>query len=938
METGGRAFEVKDYVRVFTKRKWFIVVITLAAGMLGGLYAVSYRPTYRAQSVVLIRRQAVERIQFTEEMAIESQNVSAQLTLDTQARIAKSYDVAQRTANKLGARESGGKIVADATEIVDSLEVFPEEPDRLVIRASNSEQAKALAFANETAETFVVKSAELRRADVAAAREFLETQIDAVSGRLDRLDRELAEYQHQVGIVVPQVEASAAKSQLSQYQRELDTALTNLATLQARRSTLQAQLSSAQPLIEVPVKQVHPERAMVEKLLHDEQVALTHLQSNYKENHPKVAEARRRIEVLQARLADLPATEDSKEFRANPDVTTLEKEIQNADLSIAETQQQINGLQAIVLRLTSETVDLPIELATIARLESQIELARSTYKTFLVQLEQSKLREEIKKSSAAVIDRAVTAHEVRPALGRMTMFALALGLFAGLMVALLLEALDDTFHSPEDLTHYTDVEFLGMVPMLETSKDELVTIASPKSPPAEAYRVLRSNIHFAQVDNPGRTFLVTSAGAGEGKSLTAANLAVVFAQAGQKVLVIDADLRRPSLQRLLHVDRERGLTNVLIGESTLDEVIVEVENVPGLLIVPTGPLPPNPADLLGSEQMSEVIREASELAEVVILDSPPAIVLTDAILLASKVDQTLLIAECEHVSRTAFVEMVRLIRHARGSVIGTILNKLRLSTSDYYYYYYYYYYDHAREEPVPAITESEAAADADMPLVEDVFGETKAAPERPEARVRQKPEAGMMADLFGDIDTVQQDAEPEPVEQPSRDTMDDLGHDTAAAREETEAQQVPEEPSVDITEEASGDVETAPDDTGAQARVEPISDMMDDLLGRAETTPERAESEEIATPEAAEKAETGAETSELPPASTPEPEPPLSQEPPPTPAPQPEPTPSEEPQPPPVPPAVEETEPTEEPRPRRPRSKNGGDSLLDDLLGLNGDE
>jgi len=168
--------------------------------------------------------------------------------------------------------------------------------------------------------------------------------------------------------------------------------------------------------------------------------------------------------------------------------------------------------------------------------------------------------------------------------------------------------------------------------------------------------------------------------------------------------------------------------------------------------------------------------------------------------------------------------------------------------------------------------------------------------------------------------------------------MDDLGHDTAAAREETEAQQVPEEPSVDITEEASGDVESAPDDTGAQARVEPISDMMDDLLGRAETTPDRAESEEIATPEAAEKAEVGAETSELPPASTPEPEPPLSQEPPPTPAPQPEPTRSEEPPPPPVPPAVEETEPTEEPRPRRPRSKNGGDSLLDDLLGLNGDE
>ena len=901
METGGRAFEVKDYVRVFTKRKWFILVITLAAGMLGGLYAVSYRPTYRAQSVVLIRRQAVERIRFTEEMAIESREVRAELTLQTQARIATSYDVARRTANKLSARESGDKIATDATEIVDSLDAFPEEPDRLVIRASNSEQVKALAFANETAETFVAKSAELRRSDVAAARAFLETQIDVVSNRLERLDRELAEYQHEVGIVVPQVEASAAKSQLSSYQRDLDAALTDLATLQARKSTLQVQLADTEPLIEIPVKQVHPERVNVENLLQQEQAALTNVQSRYKEGHPKVAEVKRRIEALDARLASLPETKESKKFNANAEVTALEKGIQNADLSIAEVQQRINRLQTIVARLAAETAALPIELATIARLESQIALARSTYRTFLIQLEQSKLREEIKKSSATVIDRAVTAHEVRPALGRMTMFALALGLFCGLMVALLLEALDDTFHSPEDLTHYTDVEFLGMVPMLEITADELVTIASPKSPPAEAYRVLRSNIHFAQVDSPGRTFLVTSAGAGEGKSLTAANLAVVFAQAGQKVLLMDADLRRPSLQRLLHVERDTGLTNVLIGESTLEEVLIEVENVPGLLAVPTGPLPPNPADLLGSDRMTEVIQEAAQLAEVVILDSPPAIVLTDAIVLSSKVDQVLLIAECEHVSRTAFLEMVRLIRHARGSILGTILNKLRLSTSDYYYYYYYYYYDHARDKPVPAITELGPTAEGEMSLVADLFGEVEARPAEPKPGVREKPAAEMIEDLFAGTDTAQQEREPEP-------------------------QEVPEESGVDITEDVPGGVETALEDTSTQAPVGPATDMMAELLGGAETPPAPAEPEEAPVPEPEEQAEPPAERLEPPPAPAalpePEPEPPVSLQP--------------QPPAPPVPAPAQEAEPADEPRP--PRSSNGGDSMLDDLLGLGGDD
>jgi capsular exopolysaccharide synthesis family protein len=180
--------------------------------------------------------------------------------------------------------------------------------------------------------------------------------------------------------------------------------------------------------------------------------------------------------------------------------------------------------------------------------------------------------------------------------------------------------------------------------------------------------------------------------------MTVANLAVVFAQSGQKVLLIDSDLRRPSQQRLFNIDRDYGLTNVLIGESSLEEVWTEIDAVPGLHVVPSGPLPPNPADLLDSERMSQTIQRATELADIVFLDSPPAIVLTDAVLLSAKVDQTLLIAECDHVSRSAFKEMVRLIRQARGSVLGAVLNKLRLSSSDYYYYYYYYY-DYTRDTP-----------------------------------------------------------------------------------------------------------------------------------------------------------------------------------------------------------------------------------------------
>jgi len=709
METDARHFEIKDYIRIFTKRKWVIVLVTLAATMIGGLYAASYRPTYRATALILIRKQPIEHIQFAEQRPIESRDTSEEFTLETLARIAIAYHTAERTAAKLSARTSGKRIVTNASEIVKSTKAYPQKPDRLIIETTNEERNKAIGFTNETAETFVTISAELRNQDVLAAKEFLKKQLENVSATLDELELQLAEYQQQVGIVIPQTEAKATVEDLRSYRHALDEANTALQVSLASRQMLQTQLAQAQakPIIEIQAKEPNPERALIQSQIRHERVNLVNLLAKYKEDHPQVAQTKRTIQSLEARCKHVPQFIEVINPRVNPRIEALQNQISSMDITIAQHQQRINRLDSIVARILGTSTDLPLQLAYISRLESKIALARSTYESFMAQLEQTKLREAIKEGSATIIDRAADAEEIRPRLGRMIIFGFALGLFCALMLALMLEALDDTFHSPDDITHYTDVPFLGMIPMMEERADELVTISAPKSPPAEAYRALRSNIHFAQLDSPARTYLVTSAGAGEGKSLTAANLAVVFAQSGQRVLLLDSDLRRPTLHRFLHIDADRGLTNVLIGESTLEEVIQQTQ-IPGLSIVCSGPLPPNPADMLNSDQMAEILRQATILFDTVLLDSPPAIVLTDAVLLASRVDQTILVAECDHVSRTAFTEMIRLIRHARGNILGTVLNKLKLTTSDYYYYYYYYY-DYSREMPVPQITD--AAAD-----------------------------------------------------------------------------------------------------------------------------------------------------------------------------------------------------------------------------------
>jgi len=328
---------------------------------------------------------------------------------------------------------------------------------------------------------------------------------------------------------------------------------------------------------------------------------------------------------------------------------------------------------------------------SLTQLQDKATLARLTYEALLQELRDTRLKEAAKQGTARILDQAIKAQEIKPSWGRAMIFAGMLGVFAGVMLALFLEALDDTIHSPEDILRDTTVAFLGIAPWTEQDPERLVTLASPKSPPAEAFRTLRSNINFALVDQPAHSFLVTSAGAGEGKTLTAANLAVVFAQAGQSVVLVDSDLRRPLLHRVFDCDSTMGLTNILVGELPLPQALQDT-GVENLKLITSGPLPPNPAELLDSAAMQAFINQVSQQADIIIYDSPPAIMLTDAIVLSAKIERTILVAEAGQVTRDAFNEMVRLITNARGNILGAVLNKLKVTAGDYYYYYYYYYY------------------------------------------------------------------------------------------------------------------------------------------------------------------------------------------------------------------------------------------------------
>lgn len=220
----------------------------------------------------------------------------------------------------------------------------------------------------------------------------------------------------------------------------------------------------------------------------------------------------------------------------------------------------------------------------------------------------------------------------------------------------------------------------------KTNIRHLITKLNPRSPISEQYRTIRTNIQYASVDEELKTMLVTSSGPGEGKSMTTANLAVVYAQQGKRVLLIDADLRKPTVHYTFRLDNLRGLSNILVGENTLEESISD-SNIENLDIISCGPIPPNPAELLASRKMQQFIREASALYDLIIFDTPPVLAVTDAQILANFVDGSVLVVRSGRTETEAALKAKEALMPAKAKLLGTVLNDREKKASNYYYYY-----------------------------------------------------------------------------------------------------------------------------------------------------------------------------------------------------------------------------------------------------------
>jgi len=372
-----------------------------------------------------------------------------------------------------------------------------------------------------------------------------------------------------------------------------------------------------------------------------------------------------------------------QEERYAASLSNIEKQLQELPVKIEETQRELLALGSAN---DSES------LAERARLETALASYRNTYSALLGSYEQMRLSAIQSSNTLTIFDPAsAPVAPVRPNKLQNTVLAGAVGALLALGVVFLIEYLDDTLKNSEDVSRVLGLSTLGAIGQLGKENDELITAHHPLASVSEDFRVLRTNLRFAGVDKALRTILVTSPAPSEGKTVTAANLAVVLAQSGLRVALVDADLRRPRQHHLFNIPSgAEGLTESLVEGKTDGRITQPLADF-DLRLLPAGALPPNPVEMVGSQRMRQLLEGLASEADVVVVDSPPVLSMADAAVLAQAVDGVLLAVEANKTRRGAAQDAVLSLQQIGANVLGVVLTQVPQRNSRYYYYYREYY-------------------------------------------------------------------------------------------------------------------------------------------------------------------------------------------------------------------------------------------------------
>jgi polysaccharide biosynthesis transport protein len=715
-EPDGEVIDLRELWEVMVKRRWTIIVFTAIVVVAAVTATYLMTPIYRASLTLQIDREDIKVVKIEEVAPVDAS--TGQDYLQTQYELLKSRSLAQRVIDQMGlanrleqapppsplaqARDwlelwltRGGadqeaqpdratpdpaaenaRIEGVITDFLRALTVEPIRNSRLVrLYYQSPDPQLATTILNNLAKSYINLNLERRFDASTYARNFLQERLQQVKAKLEESERDLVEISRREEIIAIDQKESVITGNLTAASAALIEA--GQKRMEAEAIYRQMQATRGQGLTQVLeskiIQDLKQTKAKLEAQYQDDL-------STYKPAYPNMVELRNQIKQVDAMI-----NEEVGNIRA-----AITSNFEAAKSEEAMLRTNLQQMKQEVLSLQSRSIPL-----TILRRESDTN--RQLYEGLLQRYKEVGVAAGIGTNNISVVDQAkVPSRPYKPSLRLNALLALVLGLLGGVGLAFLFEHLDDSFRRPEELERLLGLPLLGVIAKVPQALGDNRALAlighdDPRSAFAEAYRSLRTALQFSTANGVPRLLAVTSAMAGEGKSTSALSLAIQFAQSGRRTLLIDADLRKPSLHTMLTLDSQTGLTNYLAGGEAQPAEITRPTHIANLFAIPCGPLPPNPGELLASARMLELLTLAAERFDQVIVDSPPVLGLADALIIGNLCEGTLLTIAMGSTSRSYVQGAVKRLRGARVPLLGTILTKLEAGAGGYGYYRSYYY-------------------------------------------------------------------------------------------------------------------------------------------------------------------------------------------------------------------------------------------------------
>ena len=732
----GYEMSLQDYLRVIFKRKWIILVSTFTIFVTSLVYTSKLIPRYVASGRVELNYQSTLATLLADALLYKGNELATAINFATSMPVMEN---AVRRLGLVGPDATKADVLVEASKLQAGASAIGDGQTNFITISFTHWDPKFCAEAVDAiAEGFSEEYRSRNTKDADQIKLFLEEQARMAEQQLLESENELAFLKQQKNYVELDQGVRINIEQAATIEADYTKIKMERQQIERELLEMKTELKNEEPSVRTQeLIQNDPRLRENRKQLIDAEMELATKLKTLTPLHPEVKRVEDNLKRLRTQM-EIIIGEITKDRRAEL----------KTKLGILKEKEA--AIQHAIPRLKFLTEDIPRQQMEQARIQRQISMQEKLFSFFRDKLEEKKYDELVSRDNAiSVIEHAaIPLIPNYPNKKTNAMVGMAIGLILGFALAFVVEAMDTSIGTIEDVERTTGLQVLGVIPSIAVDEDEqalatqsivtfdpdhvrtrdikerlleldtsvrqsqngtgvfkpqLITYHDPKSPISEAYRTLRTNVQFKGAIGDMKTLTVTSSGPQEGKTTTLCNLAVAMAQSGLKVLAMGCNLRRPALHKLLGINKKPGVTDILIGARKWEEV-VQKTGIENLHAFCSGPIPPNPSELLASDEMTELIRQVREAYDIVIFDCPPILPVTDAAVLSAKCDSVLLVYYAGKAAREALVRAKVQLENVGAKILGVVLNHIpaegRLGYS-YYYYHYHYYGKSSKEDGLP---------------------------------------------------------------------------------------------------------------------------------------------------------------------------------------------------------------------------------------------